>query len=342
MVLVITRCPYALHESWYNLRKKEGTNMEIRQLEYFKVLCDELHFTKAAEKLNISQPTLSQQIKVLESELGIPLFDRIGKKIAITDAAQILLEQCSYIFRAIDNTSNQLIDLKQLKAGKLVIGTLPGELTNLVSNYLLDYYREYPDLQVSINSSDDLLKLFKDNKIDFALSYRQAYFDYEEEQLLIIPLFTEQLLFVAHREYPLPPSEAIAFQEVLSTPLILFPVINQCRKLIDHAARQEKIQVRPKIETASVDAIFNLVEHQVGATIVSETLCDQYYTNTMSKRTISNPPLTRDIVLIYRKDKFITFAAKAFMHLLIEGLAKAGYALSKESQQQIQQFIKSS
>lgn len=106
--------------------------MEIRQLKYFKVLCDELHFTKAAEKLNISQPTLSHQIKVLEMELGFPLFDRIGKKIAITDAGKILLEQCIHIFRAIDNTSNQIIDLKHLKAGKLVIGTLPGELTNFI------------------------------------------------------------------------------------------------------------------------------------------------------------------------------------------------------------------
>lgn len=106
--------------------------MEIRQLEYFKVLCDELYFTKAAEKLNISQPTLSHQIKVLEMELGIPLFDRIGKKIAITDAGKILLEQCIHIFRAIDNTSNQIIALKHLKAGKLVIGTLHGELTSFI------------------------------------------------------------------------------------------------------------------------------------------------------------------------------------------------------------------
>ena len=82
--------------------------MEIRQLEYFLVLCNELHFTKAAEKLNISQPTLSHQIKVLENELGIPLFDRLGKKIAITDAGKILHEQCTYIFRAIDNTKNQI------------------------------------------------------------------------------------------------------------------------------------------------------------------------------------------------------------------------------------------
>ncbi|MFJ7183595.1 LysR family transcriptional regulator [Lysinibacillus xylanilyticus] len=315
--------------------------MEIRQLEYFLVLCNELHFTKAAEKLNITQPTLSHQIKVLENELGIPLFDRLGKKIAITDAGKILHEQCTYIFRAIDNTSNQIIELKELKAGKLVIGTLPGELTNLVSDYLLDYHLEYPDLQICINSSDDLLKQFKDNKIDFAISYKQEYFDYEDEQLQIIPLFTEELLFVAHSEHPLLSSEKIAFQDVLELPLILFPIIHQCRKVIDSAARKEKLHVKPKIETASVQAIFKLVEQNVGATIISKTLCNQYKTNTICERPIYNPQLNREIVLLYRKDKFINFAAKAFIRLMVEGLEEAGFSIPEKSQQLIQLLIKS-
>ncbi|MGE7909489.1 LysR family transcriptional regulator [Lysinibacillus xylanilyticus] len=313
--------------------------MEIRQLEYFLVLCNELHFTKAAEKLNITQPTLSHQIKVLENELGIPLFDRLGKKIAITDAGKILHEQCTHIFRAIDNTSNQLIELKELKAGKLAIGTLPGELTNLVSDYLLDYHLEYPDLQICINSSDDLLKQFKDNKIDFAISYKQEYFDYEDEQLQIIPLFTEELLFVAHSEHPLLASEKIAFQDVLELPLILFPTIHQCRKVIDSAARKEKLHVKPKIETASVQAIFKLVEQNVGATIISKTLCNQYKTNTICERPIYNPQLNREIVLLYRKDKFINFAAKAFIRIMVVELEEAGFSIPEKSQQLIQLLI---
>ncbi|MEY9977307.1 LysR family transcriptional regulator [Lysinibacillus sp. RC79] len=315
--------------------------MEIRQLEYFLVLCNELHFTKAAEKLNITQPTLSHQIKVLENELGIPLFDRLGKKIAITDAGKILHEQCTHIFRAIDNTSNQIIELKELKAGKLVIGTLPGELTNLVSDYLLDYHLEYPDLQICINSSDDLLKQFKDNKIDFAISYKQEYFDYEDEQLQIIPLFTEELLFVAHSEHPLLASEKIAFQDVLELPLILFPTIHQCRKVIDSAARKEKLHVKHKIETASIQAIFKLVEQNVGATIISKTLCNLYKTNTICERPIYNPPLTREIVLLYRKDKFINFAAKAFIRLMVEELEKGGFSISEKSRQLVHSLLKS-
>lgn len=89
--------------------------MEFRQLEYFMMLCKELHFTRAAEKLHISQPTLSHQIKVLENEVGALLFDRIGKKISITDAGEILYNQCTSIFNSIDNVKLQINELELLQ-----------------------------------------------------------------------------------------------------------------------------------------------------------------------------------------------------------------------------------
>lgn len=76
--------------------------MEIRQLECFKMVCQEMHFTKAAERLNISQPTLSYQIKLLEDELKVPLFNRIGKKITMTPAGDILHKYCTLIFNALE------------------------------------------------------------------------------------------------------------------------------------------------------------------------------------------------------------------------------------------------
>src|SRR4051794_13064194 len=100
--------------------------MEIRQLEYFITLCEELHFTRAAQKLYIAQPTLSHQIKVLEQEMGVLLFDRIGKRISLTEAGEVLYKQCHHIFQAIENTKDQLQDLVSMQKGMLKIGALPG------------------------------------------------------------------------------------------------------------------------------------------------------------------------------------------------------------------------
>ena len=313
--------------------------MELRQLEYFIMLCKELHFTRAAEKLNISQPTLSHQIKVLENEMGVPLFDRLGKKIAITEAGEILFKQCAHIFHALDNTRNQINDLKNLKTGNLVIGTLPGELTNLVSEQLLSYHGKYPAIQVSISSSDDLLILLKDNKVDFAITYTKKHFDYEEEQLIKIPLFTEELLVVAHTSHPIVSTETVRFKDILQYPLILFPPMQQCRKVIEGAARNEKLHVTPKLETASTNAIFTFVEQNVGATIISKSLYDLHKTESICARSICNPPLTREIILLYRKDKFTNFSAKAFIQLFIDGLADLGMYVPEKSLQDMRKLL---
>src|SRR5699024_2942115 len=98
--------------------------MEIRQLEYFLAVCKELHFTRAAEKLNISQTSLSQQIRILENEIGMPLFDRIGKKIRITETGKLLLKHSRNIFFEIEKIRNSVDDLKELETGRVAIGGL--------------------------------------------------------------------------------------------------------------------------------------------------------------------------------------------------------------------------
>lgn len=98
-------------------------------------LSKELHFTRAAEKLHISQPTLSHQIKALENEIGALLFDLLGKKISLTEAGKILYGQSLNIFRAIENTKLQINDLEMIKRGSLTIGALPGELINSTRSF---------------------------------------------------------------------------------------------------------------------------------------------------------------------------------------------------------------
>lgn len=103
--------------------------MEIRHLHYFMAVYEELHFTKAAEKLGIAQPTLSQQIRVLEDELGMPLFDRIGKKIVVTEAGSLLFSYTSEVLNTLQNVKDSIKDLQALEGGKYVLALCPLILT---------------------------------------------------------------------------------------------------------------------------------------------------------------------------------------------------------------------
>ncbi|WP_042348110.1 LysR family transcriptional regulator [Bacillus massiliigorillae] len=310
--------------------------MELRQLEYFMKLSEDLHFTRAAEQLHISQPTLSHQIKVLEGEMGCLLFDRIGKKISLTEAGHILYEQGLHIFRAIENTKVQINDLDMMQGGALNIGALPGELTNLVSNNLVKYHKQFPQVHVAVLSLDDLFGPLKDNKIDFAISFAREYKQSNDEQLIEIPLYTEELLLVAHREHPLMQLETITLQQVLEQPLVTFPDIQQCRQTLDSAARQEKISLQPIFETSSIEAIFNFVKNHLGVTIISNTLYQLHKSEEISARSINHNKLTRQIVLLYRKDKFMSKRVKAYMPIFILYLKELKIEVPATSMKQLQ------
>ncbi|UUZ82498.1 LysR family transcriptional regulator [Paenibacillus sp. P26] len=87
-------------------------------------VCEELHYSKAAETLGISQPTLSQQIKVLEKELGLPLFDRLGKRVAMTEAGKVLYQECQSIFQHIRYVQDYFSEMKSLAGEELPLRCL--------------------------------------------------------------------------------------------------------------------------------------------------------------------------------------------------------------------------
>jgi len=305
--------------------------LEFRQLQYFLTLCNELHFTRASEKLHISQPTLSHQIKVLENEVGALLFDRIGKKITLTEAGEILYEQCVNIFNTIENTKLQINELEMVQRGSIKIGALPGELTNLVSDSLLQYAKEYPLVQVSVTSSDDVYTLLKDNKIDYAFSYVDDVTLTDDEPFLKIPLYTEKFVFVSSKEHPLMTKHELSLHDVSETPLILFPSIHKCRNILNLTAKQEHLTLNPIFETASIDTIFKFVKETIGGTIVAESLYELNRQENLCARPIIHNGLNRKTALIYRKDKYMNKVVKSYIPILIHYLEQLNISLPDSS-----------
>lgn len=148
--------------------------MEIRQMENFIAVCEELHFTRAAEKLGISQPTLSQQIRALEDELGVPLFDRVGKKIVMTQAGNLFLEHCVQMIRHLQNTQDALAEFRNDQRGRLVIGVLPSDLDYRLTPLLVNFHARFPKVQLKVISSIYVLNQVLDNEVDIGIEITSA------------------------------------------------------------------------------------------------------------------------------------------------------------------------
>ncbi len=289
-------------------------NLELRQLEYFMAICEELHFTRTAEKLRIGQPTLSYQMKALEDGLGVRLFDRLGKKIAITEAGEILLEHCTKVFANLKCATEQIEELQKVKRGKLVIGALSGDLSHIASKVFLEFHAKYPHVQIQIFSLDDVVEKVKNNEIDFALTLMSR----TDESLINIPLYEDEFFLVVRTDHVWSARDEIEFSEIQNIPLILNPKGHCFRQSFDVECISAGIVIQPIIESTDSKSILNLVKEGIGATIISSTLFFLENEGVLKAIKIKNPTIIREVTIVHHKQKYIGSAARGFIEILIK------------------------
>ena len=145
--------------------------MDLRSLKYFTVVAQELNITRAAEKLNMSQPPLSNQLKALEEELGVTLLIRGKRHLQLTEAGNLLLRRANQILELADKTRQELADLKGGLSGTISIGIVEGRAPFLVSRWISGFREEFPRIQYSLwnGSSDDVLDRLYRGLVDIAV-----------------------------------------------------------------------------------------------------------------------------------------------------------------------------
>ncbi|RIX48657.1 LysR family transcriptional regulator [Paenibacillus nanensis] len=284
--------------------------MEFRQLEYFAAVCKEMHFSRAAENLCTTQSNLSQQIKFLENELGTPLFDRIGKRIALTDAGKILLEQCHLIFERVDYIKGAITDLKKLEGGRLDIGILPGDGDLLFDSLLINFHRAYPKLSIRVTETVDVYEQIVDGTRDLGVTVVP---DHPDNRVSIIPLFHEEFALAINADHPFAKSKAIPFEQLQQIKLVMFAPEHQITKVIRSCCEEKGIVIDNTIVTSTLSTVLSLVEQGMGGAILPRLLLDYLKRDNIAAVKLLNPTPSQDICLLYRKDKFMNQAAKLFI-----------------------------
>ncbi|GAB3799510.1 LysR substrate-binding domain-containing protein [Virgibacillus kimchii] len=292
--------------------------MELRQLEYFMIVCKELHFTRAAEKLNISQPTLSEQIKRLEDEVGIPLFDRIGKRILLTEAGKILLYYTQSIFFEVEQAEAALRDLNELQRGKLVIGSLLSCVNYLLPPAIIEFKRLYPNVKLSVHGlkTEDIKKSLIENELDLGI----AFLPVEEKEFDSTPLFTEELSLAVSSDHPLASQWEMDMKTLESTSTILLPESYYLRQLIDSYCKELGFTLKPILEMTTLESLIQMVSEGVGVTILPEPYLDSLNNPRITKVKLINPTPQREIGFIYRKNKFICATTQTFMGQIMKAI----------------------
>lgn len=282
--------------------------MEIRQIHYFLMLCNELHFTEAAYKLGISQPTLSQQIRVLEDELGVPLFDRLGKKTVKTEAGNLLENYALQIVQQLENAKKAIEDLSNLNSGYLRVAVLPSDLDYRLTALLIDYHKEFPNTKVQVIPSIDIVNKVLENEVDIGVGLAIQ----PDSRLTRVPFYTETYSLYVHKEHELSGKDMIVPEDLVNMLLVMYPKGFYGRDLIDTWCERQEVSVDTLMETGSVTSLFQLVKAGVGATIQPSQLIESFESLGIRAIPIKHSP-TRNLEMFYRNDKYLSLAAKAFL-----------------------------
>ncbi len=195
--------------------------MELRTLHYFTVVAQELNITRAAEKLNMSQPPLSNQIKALEEELGGQLFIRGKRHLELTEAGALLLRRALQIQELADKTRQEIASLREGMTGTIYLGMVEGQAPFLAAKWIAGFREEFPRVRYSLwnGSSDDVLERLHKGLADLAVIAAP----YDTEHLDGIPVGREPWAAMLHPEHPLARTqgESIPLSSLVGEPLIV-------------------------------------------------------------------------------------------------------------------------
>ena len=195
--------------------------MDLRGLHYFSVVAEELNFTRAAQRLCMSQPPLSNQIKALEEELGTPLFLRGGRTLQLTEAGKVLYRRASQLLDLAERTQEEVSSLAMGLSGMLCLGSVAGLAPFLAARWLAGFREEYPLVRFEIvnGSSDDIIDQIQRGYIELGLIAAP----YDDEHLEGIPVGDEPWCAIMSRRNPLAaePEKPLPLKELAGQPLIV-------------------------------------------------------------------------------------------------------------------------
>jgi LysR family cyn operon transcriptional activator len=288
--------------------------MLLRHLRYLLAVADHGGFTRAAEALHVSQPTLSQQIRQLEETLGVSLFDRTSRTVKPTDAGEAYIECARRVLVELEAGKRALHDVKDLSRGTLRLAMTPTFMAYLVGPLVRDYVARFPNIHLEIFelSMDDIESGLADDSLDIAIAFDQV----RNADIESIPAFTETLGLMVGRAHPLYESEGVLTDEaVAQLPFALLTADFVTRTRIDEYFAQGQITPKVAIEVNSVNTLLEVIRHTAMATILPQPIAT-------SDRALRKIPLAgeaprRAAALLRRKNNYHSAASLAFVQLVL-------------------------
>ena len=296
--------------------------MELRQLEYFVAVVEEANFTRAAERLHVSQSGVSAQIRQLERELGQSLLDRSERVVRLTAAGAAILPLVKAALAAVAATRATADELTGLVRGRLAVGMVTACTIVTLFDVLADFHERYPGIEIALNedSSDRLVEGVRSGRFDVALLGTAVDLPAGIESQMVAD---ERLVAAVPLGNALDGQQSIALASLANYPLVTLPSGAGVRAAFDTACTAAGVQVRVAFEASAPDTVAGLSERGLGVAILSETMASARR-ETLHAIEIIDPPVRSRLELAWPAGGASGPAAKAFVQSAREAFRVAG------------------
>ena len=291
--------------------------MDLRRLRTFVTVAEQGTVSKASLRLHISQPGLSRQIQELQQELGLKLFDRVGRRLVLTAEGDQLLGSCRNLLGQANSLNEQAQLLKRGDTGALKVAASPMQIETALSTFLPRFAERYPNVRVQLIEEVGVhtLAMLENGEIHLAIGLLDAV-EADNRQFAIYPVPPLELMAACHPSFPLESGSSIDISRLASHPLLVSHPSFSARKTLDAICRLAGLKPNILIESRAHHTKLALAEAGLGIAIISTSVQTHRYTLRSVRITYERKPILEPIAVVWDKRRVLPRYARDFCELL--------------------------
>jgi DNA-binding transcriptional LysR family regulator len=293
--------------------------MDLDQLHTFLEIVRLKSFSKAAQSCFRTQPAVSAQVRQLEQDLGAPLFERLGTKIALTPAGRIFADYAEQILELRRRAQNAISELERTPRGELVIAANEATCIYVLPRVFLAYKKLFPNVEILVERSygGRVVEAVVDNQADFGITQLPV----KEKRLEVAKIHSDEIKLIVPPLHPLAGKKEILIADLLGEPLLL-PKAGTTRSRLTAWLEPVADELHVSMELDSTEMIKRFVMTGLGASFLAATHCrEEVAAGKLAAISLGPDPMVRQVALIYRRDKALSKAALGFINIVLEHAA---------------------
>ncbi|WP_329302344.1 LysR substrate-binding domain-containing protein [Streptomyces sp. NBC_00659] len=249
--------------------------MELRQLKYFLAVAEESNFTRAAERVHVSQPGISAQIRQLENSLGTTLIDRSGRSAGLTAVGEVAFHHARAVLAAVEALRHAVDEMNGLVRGRLVVGMVTACTVTPLFEALASFHLAHPGVEISLVEDDSakLVDYVREGTVDLALigAAGRAPEDLDGQQVI-----SEAIVAAVPPGHPLASEDGVTLAELSAYPVICLPKGTGIRAVLDQASAARGLTPTVALQASAPGAVVHLAERGLGVAVLSESMLAQH------------------------------------------------------------------